>query len=303
MRDAVRHMEDNGVLLAYLAGGRRLYARFGFYPYHAHSGVTLVRADMEREMRPGRLRPLARRDIPRVAALHERAAAGHTMSADRDGELWRWLLGPGTRSWLFHRPRAILDGNGRVRGYLTGKPDAPAAVTELVVEDSEAAMRATLGALARLSRREELKEISVPAPYGDPFAVFIRQCVGGKFSINARGPLLKIVRMPELMRKLEPLFDQRWRESRARRPVRFTLESEIGSAVFRAAGGRVRVGGAATGPRVKVPAEWLSGLLTGYFSVRDVERRRGTVVPAAVRPAMEILFPPGEPYTYRADNY
>ena len=117
------------------------------------------------------------------------------------------------------------------------------------------------------------------------------------------GGLLKVVDFPALMRRLEPLFTRRWKAGDALLPrTRFTLESEIGAVGLAAVRNGVRVGEPSFRARVRVPQRWLSGLLTGYYAVREIAPRRGASIPGELARAMEILFPTGWPYCYQGDN-
>ena len=48
---------------------------------------------------------------------------------------------------------------------------------------------------------------------------------------------------------------------------------------------------------------FLSGLLTGYYSVGEVACREGASVPPELAPVLNILFPSGHPFVYQGDNY
>ena len=65
----------------------------------------------------------------------------------------------------------------------------------------------------------------------------------------------------------------------------------------------VRVGARTLKPTVRVPQRWLSGLLTGYYSVREVAAAKGSTVPAELRESLDVLFPTGWPFAYKGDRY
>ena len=311
MNDATDYMKENAVLAAYLQGIPDFYFRFGYYPFMAPGNAKFNREEARKEMRAGRLRIMTRQDLPAVSKLHTQATAERICAADRDPKLWDWLLGPGGKSWLFSGPRVILDARGRPCGYLTLNPKGELRVREIVVKQDEPSCRAALGALVREAKRRETKEITLPLPWNDALAVFLRQYVGAEFKMWSNptsGALLKIVDFPALMRKLEPLFARRWQAAPTLADTAFTLESEIGAVGFTLSHGGVRVANRPVGkpgsePCAYVPARWLSGLLTGYYSVADVAPRQGSVIPAELKPALEVLFPPAWPYVYQADNY
>jgi len=307
MNDASRYMAENGYLVAYLQGIPNYYYRFGYYPYMAPTTAKFDREEARKESAPGRLRAMTRRELPLVRRLYSRATRRRICAADRDEAVWDWLMGPGGRTWLFKKPRVILDDKGRICGYVTAGQSHGASVAEIVVRQDEASCRAALGALVRDARRREQKQIQLPIPWDDALAVFLRQHVPTQWTMHSGstgGALLKIVDFPALMRRLEPTFSERWRESRAALgPARFRLKCELGEVGFDVAAGRVQVGEPGEGPLVRIPQRWLSGVLTGYHPVRDIARKSGASVPAELLPAMEVLFPTAWPFVYQGDNY
>ncbi len=308
MDDSSKYMKDNGYLIAYLQGIGNFYHKYGYYPYAAPGGVDVKLENAERESLPGRLKRMTGMDIPRVRKIFDKATAGRICAADRDRAVWTWLLGPGVRTWIFSDPMLILDGRGRLCGYMTiNTPDGSWGIRECVVRDDERAFRVALGAAAREARRRKADAISLPLMWDDPMAVFIRQYVSCRHSVTGNsnsGWMLKIVDFPALMKTLEPLFTERWEKARsAVRSARFTLKCEMGSVCFAVARGRVKTGGPVRGTRVVIPQRWLTGLVTGYHGVAAAAAGRGSKIPASVRPALDILFPFGWPYTFRGDNY
>jgi predicted acetyltransferase len=303
MHDASRYMEQNGVLLGYLRGIRNFYYRFGYYPFMTMSRVTFRCRDARPEARPGKLRVMRKAHIPALQQLFDEVTAGRTFAAVRDRPLWEWLIGPASKSWVFHDPKVILDGRNRLCGYVVpGRDD-----NEFMVRGDDESCRAALGALLGRARRMEEERISVPVPWDDPFAVFLRRNVPAQFQADSEptgGFLLKIVDFPALMKALEPMFERRWRQSGARLPAaRFTLASELGQVGIFASGRGVRVSEGAGEPVVRVPQRVLSGLLTGYYSVRDVAAAPGSAVPDGLRAPLDVLFPSGWPFAYRGDRY
>jgi hypothetical protein len=190
-----------------------------------------------------------------------------------------------------------------------------------VVKLDERSCRVALGALVREAKRREAKEITLARlPWDDPLAVFLRQYVGAEFTLNSNptgGPLMLLVDFPTLMKRLEPLFSKRWAEAHsALRPPAFTLESEIGSVRLQVSGTGVTVGEPVVRqahhpersrrvgkPAVRVPERWLSGLLTGYYSVDDICPRTGAHIPPELKPVLNILFPKGWPFVYQGDDF
>ena len=305
--DCERYMNEHGFLLAYLQGLRRYYQQFGYYPYGERGSVTFARNEAERESLPGRLRKMTRKDIPRVSKLYDKATTNYIGTAIRDRKLWDWLIGNGTKSWLFEGPHVILDGRGRLCGYLTLIPRGGIGIREIVVRQDDRSWRAALGAIVARAKKQDVDEIALPLVWGEPMAVFLRQHVQMVYKMTTRpdgGRQLVINDFPALMKALEPLFTQRWRAAGvASRKAQLTLATETGSVCVTAAGGRITVGGPARGTRVRIPRQWLSGLITGYYMVGDIAARKGARIPPSTVPALDILFPGGWPVTFRADNY
>jgi len=307
MNDATKYMRENGFLVAYLQGIPNYYHRYGYYPYMARTSATLDRENAKKEGAAGKLRAMTREDLPKVAKLYESATAGRICASVRDSELWGWLFRYGTKTWLFRSPRVIIDGAGRLCGYLTVDSKDRLDISEVIVRQDEASHRAALGAIVREARRREVKQISLAIPWDEPLAVFLRQYVGCEFkmSSNPTGDLLlKIVDFPALMQKLQPLFTRRRRAARSGLPeVGFTLASEIGSVGFTVGRSNVSVGPPVRGTRAYIPQRWLSGLLTGYYPVKDIAPRKKASIPSRLLPVLDILFPAGWPWTFKGDNY
>lgn len=306
MEDASQYMRKSGYLLAYLQGIREFYYRFGYYPFMAPSTAKFARADAQKQAAAGRLRYMTRKDLPAVRRIYDRATAARTMSAVRDRRTWDWLLGPGGDTWMFYKPQLMLDGQGRICGYLTTHPRYD-MIAETVVAPEESACQAALGALCREARRREMKDITIRVPWDDAFGLFLRQYVGAEFTMRSNatgGALMKIVDFPALMRRLQPLLAQRWRQaSLAEARQQFTLASEIGAVGVATTRKGVQIGDALPGRRAFVPQRWLSGLLTGYYTPADVARSKGSHIPPALLPALTALFPAGWAFIYQGDNY
>lgn len=135
-------------------------------------------------------------------------------------------------TWLFSEPHVILDEKGRLCGYLTFASKDSMGIREFVVDDDEIAWRTAIGVLSRRARKLGSETIILPLPWDAPMNLFLRQMVGVKFSTTIRrgdGALMKIVNFPELMRNLQPLFNERWKKRTLRyEKTRFILASEIG---------------------------------------------------------------------------
>ena len=206
MNDASDYMAREGCMLAYLQGIPDYYYRFGYYPFMAPSHVKFNRDAARKQSLPGRLRAMTARDIPVIRKIYGKVTAGRIGPAKRDKAVWGWLLGPGTKTWLFVGPKVILDGDGKECGYLTMDAKGALRIREIVVDPSEKSIRAALGAVTREARRRESREVTLPLPWDDSLAVFVRQCVGAEFTMHSNatgGPVLKIVNLPALMQALE----------------------------------------------------------------------------------------------------
>ncbi|HUS59693.1 MAG TPA: GNAT family N-acetyltransferase [Planctomycetota bacterium] len=306
INEASDWMKSQGVQVAYLQGIQEYYYRFGYFPFAARNTVKLSREAARKQAGKAKFRVMKRRDLSAVSELYEACAAQHSCTAYRDGELWDWLMGPGRQTWFFHNPKLILDSRGRLCGYFTNNSKDQLDVREIIVRPDEPSCRAALGALVAEARRREVKEINLPLAWDDCLAVFLRQFVSAEFHAwtdPTGGALMKIVNFDSLMQELLPMFAARWQAARRALPaVQFTLESEIGSAGFQLSKGGVKIA-SASGKIVHVPQRWLSGLLTGYYSIKDIAARDGVRIPPDLAPALAVLFPACCPFVYQADNY
>ena len=306
MDDASRYMEATGCLVAYLGGIPDFYYRFGYYPYMARPVARFGCEDGRREADAGRVRALTRRDLARVRKVFDQVAAGRTCAAVRTGASWAWLTGPASHTCVFPGPKVILDGRGRVCGYLTLASGEGMSVPEIVVRQDQRSCRAAVGALVRLATRRKAKEIALPLPWDDALSVFLRQHVRTTFTMPSNptgGAVMKIVDWPRLARRLQPLFTQRRRQAGTLlRAVRFTIETAIGSVGMDVGRDRVRVGDPGPGPTVRIPVRWLAGMLTGYHAVREIAPKPDVVVPPDLVGVLGCLFPAGWPFVYRGDS-
>jgi len=308
MNDASDYMARAGVLVAYLQGIPNFYYRFGYYPYMAPGRAKFGREAAKKESLPGRLRKMTRAELPKVRRIYDATTSTRVCAAARDDRIWDWLLRAGTKTWLFMNPKVITDDRGRIVGYIASSANGTLDLRELIVRQDERSCRVALGALVRETKRLEIKEIQCRIPWDDAMAVFLRQFVGAQFTMDSNptgGALMKIVNFPALMLELQPLFRQRWQEARSDlRPARFALASELGKIEVAVSRSTVRVTEQAQGStRVFIPQRWLSGLVTGYYGVRNVRQRKGVKIPGRLIPLLDILFPTGWPFIYQGDNY
>jgi hypothetical protein len=308
MNDASRYMKENGILVAYLQGIGDFYHRFGYYPFMAATRVEFNRDAARGETRPGKLRPMRKADLTTAAQLYAAVTAGRMCAADRDESLWRWLFARRRQTWLFQNPRLILDPDGRACGYMTTQPGDRLSVQELIVSPDEPSCRAALGAMVREARRSEIREITVNLPPDDAMAVFLRHFVPCRLVMDSHstgGALMKVVDLPGLMGRLAPALTGRWRRSsRCDERAAFTLQAGADRVGIMISGGAVRVGEAPGGSaHVRIPARWLPGMLTGYHQPSRIRERDGVHIPKKWLEPLQILFPPGYPYVYKADNY
>jgi len=308
MEDASHYMKESGFLVAYLQGIRDFYYRFGYYPFRTQLSVKFEREGARKESLRGTLRTMRKEDLPAVRSIYDKVTAGLVCSADRDETVWSWLLTRGKNTWLFASPKVILDKSNEVCGYLCMSSGNDLAIREIVVTEEEDACRSALGALVREARKREVKKISIHrVPWNDKLTLLLRQYVDAEFTVQTSptgGPLMLILDFPALMERLQPTFSKRWREARsALGETSFTCQSEIGSVGLEVTRKGVTVGAPRSRRKVVVPQRWLSGLLTGYYSVGEVAASRGATVPATLRPVLDILFPRAWPFVFQGDDY
>ena len=325
MEDACRYMKDHGVLVAYLQGIEDFYHQFGFHPYMASGVIKINRKKAEKEAASGHLRSMKKSDLPAVSWIYRKVTSSRIGPAIRTKALWNWLLDSGTHTWLFRAPKVIVNGAGQVCGYITRGHTAQ--LGEAVVAPSEPAFRAAVGALVRLAKKLEEKEISFPVPWDDGFAMFLRQHIPAEYTFysgSTGGALMKIIDFPALMMRLEPLFRSRWeRSGLSSDKVRISISSDVGEAVFdmdakslavRRSPNRAAESGSKKGPSsekaayqrhyiARIPSRRLCGLITGYHSVGSLRLIDGVSIPRDALDPLSVLFPAGWPFVYQGDNY
>ena len=254
-----------------------------------------------------------------VRQIYNTVTSSRISPAVRSKKVWDWLFDAGSHTWLFRKPMLIIDGNGIVCGYLTGAHDSTARFGEIVVKQSESAYRAALGAITRYAKRLESQEIVFPLPWDDAFAVYLRQRLRLEtvFQSGATGgALMKIVDFPALIKRLEPLFQARWFAG-TNLACTAKIVSDIGNVELRmdthglVAETDVPGSTAVKSQRptqspakaAKIPSRWLSGLLTGYYSIHDILPREDVSIPRDLVDPLSLLFPTGWPFIFQGDNY
>jgi len=306
MNDVSKYLADNGYLIAYLQGIPNYYHRYGYYAFApTRSSVKFNRENASREMAGGRFVKMSRKHLDAVRAIYDEVSKTKICTSMRGGTLWEWLATHGRRTWLFANPKVVIDGSGDVCGYITNNSKTSFDVREVVIKPDEASCRAALGAFVREAKRLETKDITMTLAPDDAFALFLRQFVATEYTQQTNptgGALMKIVDFPALMHRLEPLFIQRWQSAQTKLPgEQFTIETDklgsVGAAVD------AKIVSSRGGGKVRIPARWLSGLLTGWYAPKDIAQREGVVIPQKLMPYVEILFPRCSPFVYQADNY
>jgi len=306
MDDVAETMRHRKILLAYTQGIPGFYHRFDYFPYLAKSKITVELDAMSAWKRKGRSRRMQASDISCVAKVYKRATANRIGAANRDTTIWTWLLKSAGASFFFHKPSVILDEKKRVCGYFTLDPQAHFDIREIVVDQNPTACAAAIAAVYQAAKRAGVVRTDLKLPWDDGLMTFCRQHVGGEYhaycSSDGRS-LMCIGDFESLMKRLAPLYAQRLRQWGHGFNGNFGFSNETKRVGFHLSGGELRVDDQVSGPTFIVPARWVPGLLTGYYTPDDLSLTSGVKIPADLRPVLRALFPRRWPFICQADNY
>jgi len=204
-------------------------------------------------------------------------------------------------------PDLVEDAEGVFRGYLYHEPDSnragevaadtwPAALALLqhhasAATDPPGEAPALCWRLPSDSRTLYLLAEHLRAPQHDPEAPILSLT---RHHADA-GWMARPALFPALLHGLLPLWQERW--ERSSRPYRGAVELSVGDTPFTLTldGEAVALneGRASAGEAIHLTSRAFTQLVFGYRPVWWLAERAGQHVASRLRPALEVLFPPG----------
>lgn len=261
--------------------------------YERFAGVTVtpdyaLTFEAPQGVERGDLRELTPEALPHLLSLYRENNLGRTGVLLRSEDRWPWLYQKSDRYLLSDSGYAGLRlDEGMVR------------IDE--IGGSALFFDALVSCLPRLAGLSS-PSVCADVPPDHPFAVHAER-YGAKMEVSLRasgGGMARIVNVPNLLRRLEPVLSGRYLAGRPDGPgVHLTLvveNTEVTCILGSPMRGVERL-------RVALPEPILTRLVFGTLPVPVVLREACLVVPENVTSLFALLFPRGYPHTWRADKF
>jgi ribosomal protein S18 acetylase RimI-like enzyme len=215
LRDTLVLLRREGFHLSFLGSevAPAFYERLGWrivrQPSHGAPAAEAARLPE----RPGlTIRPFAPSDLTAVARIHARATRGRTGAVARSLRYWTDHL-----SWIDDDAGGFLvtvSGRGGIAAFVRSRSERWAST--LMVLDAhcrqgaEAHLAPLLGTLGRYAVGQGLKGIQASLPEGHPLADAFARLPSAGMTTEVRFPLMmRVVDLPDLLRRLAPLLGER----------------------------------------------------------------------------------------------
>lgn len=294
-------LREGGYEMSQIQGIPYFYRQFGYeyaMPLEPHWRVELdTIPDPESSAHQRHhVRPATVDDIPLLARLYDENAATLDIRAERDAEIWRYLLGPSNQTemaaetWLLPAEDGMPAGYLRVARHGFGTGLIVSETSLLTLETAEAVLR-FLKALA-VERRKPYIRLNLPTNN----LLVERARWRGSESGNAYAWQLRVPDPARLFRTLAPVLERHLAASPLAGLTR-TLRIDLyrSSLALRFEAGRIAVvDGDAGEPAgtLRLPPPLLAPLVTGYRTFAELERFYPDVGADGVAGSLAaILFP------------
>lgn len=312
--DNLQYMVDEGYDVSMLFGIENFYTKFGYASSLADSICKVKTRDAEaagarahaHQVRACKARTIEEEDMPAVRALYNAHNATRTCSIVRTPENFAKIR-KGT--WWGILPEAMmLEGdNGELLAYALWDDNAKAVKVAEVESRDDALFPTLLSILAEQAITKRCEDIELHLPPDHPFSEFAQR-FGAKWEIEYPrygAGMMRIVNQQPLFEKTAPELERRLAVSPlAGFDGTVALCTDVGTTSLAFAGGKLVVGtdGDAT-MRLELSQDKLVQLLVGYRSVRDVVNEPDVNVSNDARVLLNVLFPRGFPYVWKADHF
>jgi len=295
LRDTLALLRRDGYHLSFL--GTEIAA-----PFYERLGWRIVRQPSHGAQaaeaaglpdRPGlTIRPFAPSDLAMVARIHARATRGRTGAVARSLRYWADHM-----SWIDDDAGGFLVATSGRRGltaFVRSRSERWAST--LVVldahcrEGAEGDLTPLLGALGRYAVGQGLKGIQASLPEGHPLADAFAQLPSAGMTTEVRFPLMmRVVDLPDLLRRLAPLLGERVPAMKA--PVSLAFDEDGWRTCLRATPQGAQVAARSAGEVVSVSPGEAVTLLLGQKTVREVLASGADPPSEGALSALERLLP------------
>ena len=154
---------QNGFDFLYLAGISNFYGKYGFRGFAPKSKLVFNRSDLPEGN--GTVAPLSKEHIPVIAKIYSDYSNEISSSFLRSEHDWEDLVDTLSSTFLFSRPKVVLDGSGRLAGYFCNTPGYERIIREFVPVLDCHSVANTLAVIANYNEvpKAETLEIFTPA--------------------------------------------------------------------------------------------------------------------------------------------
>ncbi len=274
----------------YLQGIPDFYTKFGYFPFFARCKFRVLKPAPTTVAEHYIIRDASMADQRTLSDVYEELTSNLTCAAERSSDVWRWLLGPASRSWYFNRPRVVESQQGVVGYFCVDKSDA-SRVREAVYRPDFLSCSTVLVAIVQERFASGAAHVDLMTWPNSPLWQVAPKLIDGDLLIHSRrssGQLVKLLR-PEVM--LERFIRARGFDGQV---VLDGADGRTGSvACFRCEAGSLTLSQAA------IPA-WLFGAASIHHLVYRAEARvSGSFVDHVSR--LEFLH--NGPFVFQGDNF
>ncbi|HEX29782.1 TPA: GNAT family N-acetyltransferase [Candidatus Poribacteria bacterium] len=302
-----RYMLEAGFDIAALFGIRNFYERWGYAPALPEHRLYLNVENLSSARLNHSIFPFSDEHREDVIRIYELNNEERCCSVVRKPDSWMWFT-KGTRFGVKADPMVLLDGSGRLCGYISfDDTEDYTAVAEVGYSDPSV-FESIAAAIRDRARERGHEEAWLAIPPDHPFSIFLRRfgCrITSSFN-RSGGGMMRIINLETTFRKLAPELERRIKRSGMRGwEEDFLLRTDIGSLRFRISKEAVHLE-----PRekvkdklVEIPQSKLIQLLVGYRTIDDLTLEKGVHVTPSLIPGLRLLFPLMNPYIWWSDRF
>lgn len=305
MEAALDLMGRQPYALSFLHGIQDFYHKFGYITCMAEHEFALETESLlaARPASSGlRLRALKRADLPAIARLYNQDNANRTGSCVRTPKTFGGF--PKGTWWTYAaEARVVIDGRGRIVGYVVcNRVEEHCRVSEVAGGDA-ATFAAIVGYLARRARRGGHRHVWVNAPGDHPFAIYCRRYGQRLHSFYPRNekPMGRIMDPAACLKSILPALADRWGQTD--RDQVLTLRTELGDLSLGWRAGQLSVVPTKARAGIRLGQQDLTLLLFGYARPSDLLAWEQAQIPREQRSLMERLFPLQDAHMWWTDRF
>jgi GNAT superfamily N-acetyltransferase len=170
----------NGGTFAYLQGIPGFYSRIGYHGIAPKSKFIFTTRSFKKN-NEYYIRQASLEDAELLTNLYEEYAGTLGVGVQRSESDWEDLLGPLSRTFLFHRPSIVLSPDGVPAGYFCTSPDNNLVIREFVTGKNIEDATICLNAVSDLYKKEKLEKFEIFSPDSGPVANACSKILGGDF--------------------------------------------------------------------------------------------------------------------------